>query len=245
MRNQAAQLIETLETGRACENTHAMRNENSTKPKKQMHQLDRRQFVHRLTFFGGGSVLLGCKNEAPPSVAPKGEIKTDALVTSHVHFTNAEFAMLSAAVDRMIPADETPGALAANVPEYIDRVLSTEQLRTMKQNFVPGLLALDRKCQRIGGQGLASATPAHIDEAIAAFKNSPEKSGESRWYEMLIVLVLEGFLGDPSYGGNQNQIGWSLVGFSLVGNDLKGDPKSPYDGRKSLQDLRCGTKKGC
>ena len=28
-----------------------------------------------------------------------------------------------------------------------------------------------------------------------------------------MVLTLEGFLGDPSYGGNKDQVGWALVGF--------------------------------
>ena len=43
----------------------------------------------------------------------------------------------------------------------------------------------------------ANATPAQQDELLTIFKNSPEKSGEARWYEMLVVLVTRGLLGRP------------------------------------------------
>ena len=205
--------------------------------------LSRRVFVQHLTFLGGGVVLLGgCKKDEPkpPPAAPK-----PVLTSSHKTFTNDEWATLSAAVDRVLPRDEDPGALDANVPEYIDRMLQTEQLQQMKAQFVPGVAALERRAQKMFKTTFAAATPAQQDELLTIFKNSPEKSGEARWYEMLVVLVLEGFLGDPSYGGNKGEVGWKLVGFSLVGRNLKGDPKSPYDGSQRLHQLVCGGGKGC
>jgi len=152
---------------------------------------------------------------------------------------------LSAAVDRMLPRDEDPGALDANVPEYIDRMLQTENLQQMRSNFVPGVAALERRAQRMFKTSFATATPAQQDELLTIFKNSPEKSGEAHWYEMLVVLVMEGFLGDPSYGGNKGEVGWKLVGFTLVGRNVKGDPKAPYDGSQRLHQLVCGGGKGC
>jgi gluconate 2-dehydrogenase gamma chain len=205
----------------------------------------RRVFVHHLTFLGGGIVLLGgCKDEPKP--APPPAVATpEPLTSSHRTFTNAEWATLSAAVDRMLPRDEDPGALDANVPEYIDRMLQTENLQQMRSNFVPGVAALDRRAQRMFKTSFATATPTQQDELLTIFKNSPEKSGEAHWYEMLVVLVMEGFLGDPSYGGNKGEVGWKLVGFSLVGRNVKGDPKAPYDGSQRLHQLVCGGGKGC
>lgn len=208
--------------------------------------LSRRVFVQRVSFLGGGAVLLGgCTKDdkpAPPAPAPK---KPEALTTSHRTFTDAEWKTLCAAVDRVLPRDEDPGALDANVPEYIDRMLQTEALAQMKQNFVPGLAALDRRAQRMFKVPFAEATAAQQDELLTLFKNGPEKSGEARWYEILVVLSLEGFLGDPSYGGNRGEVGWKLVGFSLVGRNVKGDPKAPYDGSQKLHQLTCGGGKGC
>lgn len=201
-----------------------------------------------LTFMGGGSVLFwGCsdKKTDPAAANPPPVKKPEALTSSHRTFTDVEWATLSAAVDRMIPRDEDPGALDAQVPEYIDRMLQTEAMRQMKENFVPGLAALERRAQRMFKTSFAASTPAQQDELIAIFKDSPERSGEARWYESFVVLVLEGYLGDPNYGGNQGEVGWKLVGFELVGRNVKGDPQSPYDGSKRLHDLRCGGGKGC
>ena len=205
----------------------------------------RRVFVHHLTFLGGGVVLLGgCKEDTRPTPSPV-VTRPAALTASHKTFTDDEFATLMAAVDRVLPRDEDPGALDANVPEYIDRILQTDVLQQMKGQFVPGVAALERRAQRMFKVPFAKATPAQQDELLTIFKNSPEKSGEGHWYEMLVVLTMEGFLGDPSYGGNKGEVGWKLVGFTLVGRNVKGDPKPPYDGMSRLHALTCGGGKGC
>ena len=205
----------------------------------------RRVFVRRVAMVGGGTVLLGaaCKRDPKPDAGAPA--LSEVPVTSHRSFTNAEWLTLCAAVDRMIPRDEDPGALDANVPEFIDRMLQTPELPQMKTNFAPGLNALDRRARRMFNKPFHEATAAQQDELLAIFKDSPEKSGEARWYEMLTVLTMEGFLGDPSYGGNQGEAGWNLVGFKLVGRNIKGDPKPPYDGSQKLHQLVCGGGKGC
>src|SRR5438093_48386 len=91
--------------------------------------LSRRVFVHRLAFMGGGVILLGgaCTEEKKPS--PKKQPVPEPLTTSHHTFTNDQFAVLMAAVDRILPRDEDPGALDANVHEYIDSALQVQQLK--------------------------------------------------------------------------------------------------------------------
>jgi gluconate 2-dehydrogenase gamma chain len=213
-----------------------------------LKSISRRVFVHRLSFMGGGVVLLGggaiavsggCKDEPK-----KTEALPQAMSTSHQTFTNDEFAVLSAAVERMLPRDEDPGALDANVPEYIDRILQQQQLAKMKVDFLGGLAALDRRASRLHKVGFAKATPEQQDEVLTIFKDSPEKSGEFKWYELLLTLTMEGFLGDPSYGGNKNKVGWAVMGFDLVGHEAP-EVEPGYDGKKHLDHLRCGSGKGC
>ena len=178
----------------------------------------RRVFLHRLTFFGGGVLLYACKRDAP--ARPRHE----PLTTSHRTFTDAEWAVLTAAVDRIIPRDQDPGALDANVPEYIDRMLQSGELAQMRDDFIDGLSALDRRARREHPEGFAAMSPDARDALLTDFKNSPEGSGEEHFYELLITLTLEGFLGDPSYGGNKNHAGWALVGFETT------EPPPGYDG---------------
>lgn len=227
-----------------------------TKVPPALEDAERRVFIQRLTFMGGGVVLVGgavavyraTHSEAGQHTADAGASATakppQALSTSHLTFTNDDYAIVAAAAERVLPADEDAGALDTNVPEYIDRILQTQQLENMRKNFVPGVAALDRRCQRMFKVGFASATAEQQDEVLTIFKNSPESSGEARWYEMFVVLCLEGYLGDPSYGGNRDQRGWKTVGFTLV-DKAKSDPTTGYDGAKRLDALRCGTGKGC
>ncbi len=208
----------------------------------------RRVFVQRLTFMGGGVVLLGsaCDEKAKaPAPAVAAAKPAEVASSSHRTFTHDEWAILTAACDRVLPRDEDPGALDANVPEYIDRMLQTPQLEQMRSNFLPGLAALNRRTQGMFNVPFAQANPTQQDEVLTVFKNSPEKSGEARWYEILLVLVLEGFLSDPSYGGNAGEVGWKTVGFTLVGRNPVGDPGNDYNGSKALRALTCGVGRGC
>ncbi len=201
--------------------------------KRSGRGLSRRVFIHHLTFLGGGVVLLGsaCKKERQPE-KPAG-VKARGLTTSHRTFTNDEWAVLTAAVDRMLPKDEDPGALDANVPEYIDRMLQSPELHKMREEFVSGLAALDRRCRRMFKVGFDQATAEQKDELLTLFKDSPPGSGEEHFYQLLLVLTLEGFLGDPSYGGNKDRVGWKLLGFNLVGKQAA-EPPAGYDGLKHL-----------
>lgn len=193
-------------------------------------------------------LLGGCKDDKPadagaPAVA-KSPKAARPLTTSHLTFTDDEFAIVSAAAERILPKDEDPGAIDAHVPQYIDRILQTAELQKMKGDFVPGVAALDRRCTRMFQKGFVEVTPEQQDEVLTIFKDSPEKSGEAKWYELLVVLSLEGFLGDPSYGGNFEKAGWGLVGFKMVGT-IAPEPAPGYDGSKHLHTAHCGGGKGC
>ena len=50
------------------------------------------------------------------------------------------------------------------------------------------------------------------------------------------VFTLEGFLGDPSYGGNKDYVGWKLVGFGTT------PPGAGYDGTQMLHQHHHGAK---
>jgi gluconate 2-dehydrogenase gamma chain len=200
--------------------------------------MDRRSFLQRLTFFGGGVVLLGsggCKcgaSSEPPS--PQAAVPAEP---PHLTFTRAEYAVVAAACERVLPRDEDPGAKDANVPVYIDRMLQTPELAQMRRDFVQGVAALERRSQRMFQVGFAQATPAQQDELLTVFKDSPPDSGEAHFFELLMVLTLEGFLGDPSYGGNKDLVGWKLVGFDMVGTVAAAPPEG-HDGAKCLH--TCG-----
>jgi gluconate 2-dehydrogenase gamma chain len=188
--------------------------------------LSRRVLIHHLTFLGGGVVLLGggCKCDSPAGARKPPA----AFTTRHKSLTNEEYDVMAAACDRILPRDQDPGALDAQVPEYIDRMLQAPELGRHREDFVLGLQALDRRARQAHLKSFALLPPAEQDALLAEFKDRPPDSGEARFYELLVVLTMEGFLGDPSYGGNKDRVGWDLVGFATS------EPPVGYDGFKHL-----------
>lgn len=191
----------------------------------------RRVFIQRLTFFGGGVILLGsaCKKAPAPDASPA---KNAVPSTSHRSLTNDEYAVMTAAVDRVLPKDEDPGAVEAGVPEYIDRMLLSPELFQMRQDFTDGLNHLEKRSRDTYQSSFARITSAQQDTLLVAFKDAGSSSGEAHFYELLVTLTLEGFLGDPSYGGNKDHVGWTLVGFGTS------EPPPSYDGQKHLHHMK-------
>ncbi len=166
-------------------------------------------------------LLGGCSPDSSNKSADKtsgpDNDSTTAGKTSHRVLNDRQFATVSAACERILPKDQDAGALEANVPEFIDRQLETPELETLKPVLIGGLNLLERRARGFAKTSYAEATPAQQDELLRDFRDSAPGSGEARFYELLMVMTLEGFLGDPSYGGNKDRVGWKLVGFNASG----------------------------
>ncbi|MFN7920779.1 MAG: gluconate 2-dehydrogenase subunit 3 family protein [Bryobacteraceae bacterium] len=73
-----------------------------------------------------------------------------ALPAKPVFFNEAEFATISRMADLIIPATDTPGALDAGVPAYIDMVVSNN--KHAQQQCRAGIAWLDSQCQKKHGK---------------------------------------------------------------------------------------------
>src|SRR5688572_16695422 len=110
---------------------------------RAVRRISRRAFVQQLAFLGGGVVLLGgagCKRDGAPGDAEKAG-------PAHRSLTDRQFKTMAAACERILPRDEDPGALDAQVPEYVDRALKTPELKGMSSIFIQGLDLLERRCK--------------------------------------------------------------------------------------------------
>ena len=122
-------------------------------------------------------------------------------------FTPQQAADYSAFASQIIPADDTPGAKEANVVRFVDFALSEIEPQN-KQDFAKALAALNAEARKTAPQAVSFAMlPATLQvEAMKAMEKSDE-------FGLLKTYVLIGFFGDPSDGGNKNQVGWKLIGF--------------------------------
>jgi gluconate 2-dehydrogenase gamma chain len=201
---------------------------------------ERRRFLRHMAFASGGLYLVewgwACKSDPPATVvpppAPAAAVATPApprkatRPTDHKTFTNDEWPTLVAAVDRILPKDQDPGGVEAGVPDFIDHTLTDPNLKQMRDDFLGGLHALDRAATRRAGVPFGEAKVDEQDALLQSFALMKPESGEAHFYESLVTLCMEGFLGDPSYGGNKNRVGWALVGFE------PGPPMPPMPGMK-------------
>ena len=86
--------------------------------------MDRRELLHRAAIMLGGAisastaagVLAGCV--ATPDSTASGDMAKSGFLKP------GEMAIITAMADQIIPRTDTPGALDANVPAYIDRMAS-------------------------------------------------------------------------------------------------------------------------
>ena len=182
-----------------------------TPPDAAPEELTRRNFIEHVGFMSGTALLYAaCK----PSEPKKSEATVGpALATAHRSLTNDEYDTVAAAVERICPRDEEPGAIDLGVPEYIDRALATPTLSHVRDDFVRGTEVLMRRARAQHDKPFPSLAPEVQDALLTEFKNSPAGSGEQHYWTVLIGLTMEGLFGDPVHGGNRAGRGWELIGF--------------------------------
>jgi gluconate 2-dehydrogenase gamma chain len=162
-------------------------------------------------------------------------------VTGWAWFTDAEAAFITAAVARLIPADELgPGAVEAGVPTFIDRQLAgpygSGQRWYMQGPWSAGLPTQGYQT-RLTPAGIYRTAIRAVDAAVVresrgasfaklaaadqdAFLQRLEKGDVAldgidakAFFAQLLQNTLEGFWSDPIYGGNRDLVGWKLIGF--------------------------------
>ncbi len=137
-------------------------------------------------------------------------------------FTAKQAALIEAACERIMPADESgPGAKDAGVVIYIDRQLAGpyghDKYRYTKPPFVQSVpehgyqgKENPREIYQAGfamlGDGFVSLTPEQQDAKLESIEHS-------MFFQMLRTHTIEGMFCDPLHGGNIGMAGWKMIGF--------------------------------
>jgi gluconate 2-dehydrogenase gamma chain len=155
----------------------------------------------------------------------------------YLFFNVAEVQFIEPACERLIPADESgAGALAAGVPNYLDKQLggawgAGERLYrsgpwiqgTASQGyqlpFTPAELfrtALRAIHTRPGGSAFNELSADAQDDYLKSLeKDNHDLDGvpSAVFFDMLLKMSIEGFFSDPVYGGNRDMVAWRMIGF--------------------------------
>ncbi len=125
-----------------------------------------------------------------------------------------ELKVVEAIAGRIIPTTDTPGAIEAGAANYINLALAgayQPQLAFYRR----AIGELERHCGTAFGSSFAELDVERQDEileSLEAGKIGAVVDGV-KFFELVRRHVMEGFFGEPNYGGNRDLIGWKLVGF--------------------------------
>ncbi len=101
--------------------------------------------------------------------AQQGAVPAAAAKPPRLLFDGHQFLTLTALADLIIPATDTPGAKAAEVPKHIERLLNDGPAES-QEHFIQGLSGLDGDAIRSHGRPFASCSPAQQTAIIEALQ---------------------------------------------------------------------------
>ncbi len=201
--------------------------------------------------------------------APASAAAAADRLSGWVFFNPDEVEFVKAALDTLIPADATgPGAVEAGCATYMDRQLAGAFGRgarlymqgpfgqgTPQQGYqlpltpselirigIADVNALARKTKQKYFKELSPSERAAMMTEIDAGKAELANAPAATWFNMFLNLTMEGYFGDPMYGGNKDKSVWKMIGFPGVPGMYSGVieqyrnkpyPHSP----KSIQDF--------
>ncbi|MBI1388924.1 MAG: hypothetical protein GC154_10800 [bacterium] len=164
-------------------------------------RLGRRTFLQIAATVSAGGSILACKEP----------------VTVWKFFTPEEIATLDAVCERIIPADDYPGASWAGVVNYIDRKV-TYVFQDKQSQYRKGLAGVNDTSQALFEADF-TALSAEQQDSVLETLSSGKAPGEawktqspSSFFNLVISHAMQGFYGDPRHGGNKDFISWRMLG---------------------------------
>jgi hypothetical protein len=131
-------------------------------------------------------------------------------------FTAHQTATLRAALDRIIPPDDFPGAWEAGVGEYLRRQFSGA-LAPLVGEYEAGLDVLDSAARTASGRDFAALTEGEQDALLAAIETGAHGPALAAFFATLVTHAIEGYYSDPGNGGNRDGVAWTMIGFEVRG----------------------------
>src|SRR5437899_2518488 len=136
-----------------------------------------------------------------------------------VSLTTTEAETLRAVIARLIPADENgPGALEARADRFIDRGLGGA-LKNLRSVYSSGLAAINNYAQSSKGVPFSKLSASEQDAILKAIEQNQANGfagGSAQFFNLLRTHTIQGTFSDPFYGGNENFIGWYIIGLAYL-----------------------------
>lgn len=178
-------------------------------------------------------------------------------------FDEHQWKTIEAAMARIIPTDDQPGAREAGTVRFIDRYLAgieyvyakpdgsgfeeiedrraeawQRRIDIVRDKYVEGIKSLGRRSRERFNADFTELTEDQQDLILTEMERPQEQADleeaqittgygappepamqqtstevELDFFPLLTLHTRQGFYSDPIYGGNQDRVGWRLIGF--------------------------------
>jgi gluconate 2-dehydrogenase gamma chain len=148
-------------------------------------------------------------------------------------FNGNQARTLEAICEQIIPLDDNPGAKDAGVLYFIDNALAT-WAPEHRWDYVAGLEGIDESSQLMFGSNFLNLKWDQQTRVLEAMEQGlvpgeiwkrlkigsrPSGNGDGgrsdqQFLDLVIDHSMQGYYGDPKYGGNRNHVSWKMIGYS-------------------------------
>ena len=127
--------------------------------------------------------------------------------TQFAFFTVEQAAEVAAMASAIIPTDDTPGAREAGCVYFIDSALTTF-LRDSQALYTQGIKDLQAKAEELFPRAgkFSELSSAQQIQALTSIEKTP-------FFTAVRNHTIIGMFASPKHGGNQDEIGWKLIGY--------------------------------
>jgi len=132
-------------------------------------------------------------------------------------FTVEEAGIVEAVCERIVPADQDPGATQAGVANFIDRQL-VGHLQRWQSAYREGIAGVDQTSLALTGKRFVDLPAGKQTEVLTALGegSAPGEVWKRRSPQEFVALIvshtMQGFYGDPRHGGNRDGVSWKMLG---------------------------------
>jgi gluconate 2-dehydrogenase gamma chain len=162
-------------------------------PPRHCHPLEGSMLIDRRTALAGIVGVFGVSLFAP--LARAAEYVPNPVINTGPPtpvFTPAQRALVAALSERVLPTTDTPGAIAAGVPEYIEHMMGDWAINDDRDLILGGLAAIDARSMADYGKPAVKVSPEQQD-ALLRLAMADGIPGAAPFFEAFRQLVVTGY----------------------------------------------------
>ena len=149
-------------------------------------------FLDRRGLLQGASALLGVELAAPLARALAAE-SAPGFAASRIALSAEQRALISAMSERIVPTTDTPGAIAAGVPAFIEMMLADWYEPTDWQQFMNGLGVFEGSARIQFGKPFAEIATEEQDLVLTQAMTGKIQGLPASFFEQCRQLVVLGY----------------------------------------------------